>query len=75
MIRLEYMTRDDFGKVLGWNKNTSHEFLLQWSGPVFEYPLTEEQLNTYFSRGVNEQTSDTFVYKIVETEKSVYWHD
>lgn len=68
MFRLEYMTRDDFMKVLDWNKNTTPEFLLQWAGPMFEYPLTEEQLNKYFSRGVNEQTSDTFVYKIVEAE-------
>ena len=68
MIRLEYMTRDDFVKVLDWNKNTTPEFLLQWAGPMFEYPLTEEQLGTYFSRGVNEQESDTFVYKIVEAE-------
>ena len=70
MIRLEYITRDDFIKVLDWNKNTMPEFLLQWAGPMFEYPLTEEQLDTYFSRGVNEQDSDTFVYKIVETENN-----
>ncbi len=70
MIRLEYMTRDDFVKVLDWNKSTTPEFLLQWAGPIFEYPLTEEQLHTYFSRGVNEQTSDTFVYKIVEGENN-----
>jgi RimJ/RimL family protein N-acetyltransferase len=70
MIRFEFMTRDDFIKVLEWNKNTTPEFLLQWAGPLFKYPLTVEQLKTYFYRGVNEQTSDTFVYTIVETERN-----
>ena len=71
MVRLEHMTKDDLSKVLDWNKNTTPEFLLQWAGgSVFKYPLTEEQLFIYFAHGVNEQASDTFVYKIVATENN-----
>lgn len=71
MIRLDYMTRDDFVKVLNWNKNTTPDFLMQWSGPMFEYPLTVEQLERYYDRGVNEHESDIFIYKIVEDNQCV----
>ena len=68
MIRLEYMTEEDLPLIIKWNDNTTKEYLMQWAGPLYEHPLTLEQLITYFSRGVNQQDSDTHVYKIMETE-------
>jgi hypothetical protein len=40
MIRLEYLERADFKKIVEWNEGKSEEFLLQWAGPLYEYPLT-----------------------------------
>lgn len=65
MIKLEYLEKKDFKKIIEWNKDKSSNFLLQWAGPLYKYPLTEEQLDLDFSYGVNEETSDLFIYKII----------
>ena len=35
----------EYKKLISWIK--SKEFMVQWAGPIFEYPLTEQQLNNY----------------------------
>lgn len=35
----------DFDRLLVWAP--SEEFLMQWSGPLFRWPLTREQLEAY----------------------------
>ncbi len=37
MIKLEYFERNNFKQLIDWID--SEEFLLQWGGPVFSYPL------------------------------------
>jgi len=66
VIKLEPMVWDDLQRIIEWNKSSSSEFLLQWSGE-FESPLTKEQLERHFSYGVNENGSDKYIYKIVYT--------
>jgi len=41
-IELRPLEPADFEHLIGWT--TSPEFLLQWAGPGFSYPLTVEQL-------------------------------
>lgn len=68
MIRLENMEYNDFKKIVEWNEGTTPDFLLQWSGPLFEYPLTEEQIIKYFDSYVSKEKDTLFIFKIIDTE-------
>lgn len=63
MIELEYFTKEDFQTLLGWAE--SPEFVMQWAGPAFSFPLTLEQLNDYLENA-NHQGTDTYVFKAVD---------
>ncbi|MEK4874088.1 GNAT family protein [Bacillus sp. FSL W8-0102] len=65
MIELEYFERPDFNQLIRWID--SPEFLLQWGGPQFDYPLNESQLKKYIENA-NHDTSDTLVYKVIHKE-------
>ncbi|QGQ46508.1 GNAT family N-acetyltransferase [Metabacillus sediminilitoris] len=65
MIKLSYFTRSDFKQLINWID--SPEFLLQWGGPAFEYPLTESQLTTYLANA-NHDEADKYVYKVLHKE-------
>ncbi|MCP9228576.1 GNAT family N-acetyltransferase, partial [Bacillus mycoides] len=45
MIKLKQFTRSDFKQLINWIN--SEEFLIQWSGNAFTYPLNEQQLEKY----------------------------
>ncbi|GEM56100.1 hypothetical protein B0A58_15860 [Flavobacterium branchiophilum NBRC 15030 = ATCC 35035] len=45
MIKLEKFTEQDFERLINWIDN--EETLVQFSGPIFKFPLTKEQLNEY----------------------------
>lgn len=68
MIKLEPLQKEDFKKILLWNEGKSAEFLLQWSGPFYEYPLTEGQLEKYFDDYISKETDTLFVFKIINVE-------
>lgn len=65
MIELKYFGYSDFEQLVDWID--SPEFLLQWGGSGFEYPLDEHQLEKYIedANGVNP---DTLVYKVIDKE-------
>lgn len=65
MIELEYFERPDFNQLIRWID--SPEFLLQWGGPQFDYPLNENQLKKYIENA-NRDTSDTLIYKVIHKE-------
>lgn len=73
MIKLDLLEKDDLSKIIKWNVNKSSDYLLQWAGPKFSYPLTLEQIQSYFFYEVNKKNSNIFVYKIVNinTEKVI----
>lgn len=58
MIKLEPFTKNDFSRLVSWVKN--EEELIQFAGPVFTFPLTEDQLYKYL------ENQNTNAYKIVE---------
>ena len=66
MIRLEPFGRSDFQQLINWIDN--EDLLIQWSGSLFSFPLTERSLDWYLkdSNVINE--SDAFTYKAVDTE-------
>ena len=45
MIKLEKFTEKDFERLISWIEN--EENLVQFSGPIFKFPLTKEQLKEY----------------------------
>jgi RimJ/RimL family protein N-acetyltransferase len=65
MIELKYFERSDFKQLINWID--SPEFLLQWGGPQFDYPLNESQLEKYIENA-NNDNSDTLVYKVIHKE-------
>ena len=46
MLELAPLSREALQSVLDWNRGTSPQFLRQWSGWSFCYPLTWEQLES-----------------------------
>ncbi|WP_066192694.1 GNAT family N-acetyltransferase [Gracilibacillus timonensis] len=60
MIQLEYFEEKDFKDLMDWIP--SAEFLLQWGGPQFVFPLTKDQLHDYIKHA-NLHDSETYIYK------------
>jgi RimJ/RimL family protein N-acetyltransferase len=65
MIQLEYFTNNDFEQLKGWI--TDEETLMNWSGALFNFPLTQKSLDWYIEDVNNIAHSDAFVYKVIET--------
>ena len=40
MIKISLIEIEDLEKIVEWNKNKSADYLLQWAGPMYNYPLT-----------------------------------
>ena len=59
MIELKKFTKSDFDTLISWIKN--EEDLVQFSGPIFSFPLTESQLSSYI------KMTDKRIFKIVNT--------
>ncbi|WP_027624535.1 GNAT family N-acetyltransferase [Clostridium lundense] len=64
MIRLQLMQREDLKKIIEWNIDKSADELLQWAGPMYNYPLTLVQLENYFLDEIKKEYSNIFLYKI-----------
>lgn len=60
MIKLEKFEKGDYDRLISWI--ISEEFMIQFSGPVFDYPLTHEQLDTYTS------AKGRLVFRVVDCE-------
>ncbi|AXI11075.1 GNAT family N-acetyltransferase [Oceanobacillus zhaokaii] len=65
MVELTYFEPSDFKQLINWIH--SPEFLLQWGGPEFVYPLDEKQLEKYIENA-NSDNSATLIYKVFEKE-------
>ena len=55
MIRIDLrpFERQDFSRLMNWVK--SPEFLLQWAGPIFSFPLDEPQLKSYWEKSQGDR--------------------
>lgn len=63
MIKLEPFTRTDFNRLISWID--SEEFLIQFAGPIFTFPLTTEQLELYIT------DKNRFPFKVIKPETGV----
>jgi RimJ/RimL family protein N-acetyltransferase len=68
MIRLEFLEREDLNKIVEWNKDKSKDFLYQWTGPWYQYPLTVNQIEDRIINKANMSNSDLYVFKIILNE-------
>ena len=55
MVVLEPFTEAGFDRLISWIP--SSDFLLQWAGPDFKYPLNREQLNEHLMGAQGELPS------------------
>lgn len=65
MIELRFFERSDIQQLINWIETP--EFLLQWGGPNFSFPLTEQQLKNYL-KDANNDNSQVMVYSVLEKE-------
>lgn len=63
-IELKPFERGDFPRLIDWIKTP--EFLLQWAGPIFHFPLDQSQLDSYFK----DSLEDPPFRKIYKVSKS-----
>lgn len=68
MVKLECLEKEDLEKVVKWNSDKSAEFLLQWAGPMYSYPLTIKQVEDYYFSEVMKVSSNILLYKIKLTD-------
>ncbi|WP_142346122.1 GNAT family N-acetyltransferase [Bacillus cereus] len=62
VIKLEPFKNSDFKQLMDWIN--SEEFLIQWSGNAFTFPLNEQQLEKYI------ESTNTLAFKVVDEETS-----
>jgi RimJ/RimL family protein N-acetyltransferase len=65
MVVLEHFERNDFEQLMEWI--TDDELLMNWSGSLFSYPLTQKSLEWYIEDVNDINNSDAFIYKAVDT--------
>ncbi|MDO3410585.1 GNAT family protein [Saccharibacillus sp. CPCC 101409] len=64
MITLRPFEAEDFDQLIEWSGDAA--FLLQWSGPQFQYPLSREQLAEYLSTADDNDSASRYVYKAAD---------
>jgi RimJ/RimL family protein N-acetyltransferase len=67
MIELKHFTKEDIPQLISWIDTP--EFLVQWSGTGFSFPLTNEQLIKYLKES-NMEESKIHAYKVIHLDSS-----
>ena len=65
MIQLSYFEEKDFNQLIRWISN--EELMMNWSGAMFSFPLTDDSLTWYLSDVNDIENSSAFVYKAIDT--------
>lgn len=61
-IVISHLNKDDLSNLINWAED--EKTLIQWCGPVFDFPLTLEQLQKYFSGSIKTNPS-RYIFKSV----------
>ncbi|CAM3870217.1 hypothetical protein ALCH109712_09215 [Alkalicoccus chagannorensis] len=64
-IRFRPFQKKDQQRLIEWIESPA--FLVQWGGPQFSYPLTEEQLDEYRESG-EKANADRLIYSVLDAE-------
>jgi RimJ/RimL family protein N-acetyltransferase len=65
-IRLEKFEKPDYEQLINWIDE--ERLLVNWTGFMFDFPITEEDLDWYTENTNDIHTSDVFIYKAVDSE-------
>ncbi|MBU9724240.1 MULTISPECIES: GNAT family N-acetyltransferase [Bacillaceae] len=65
-IKLRYFAPKDFSQLISWID--SPEFLLQWGGTQFRFPLDDHQLESYLREGEPKDDPSRLIYSVEEAE-------
>ena len=71
MMRLRPYKPSDANKLLSWWKGVPEEAFVMWSNGKFEYPLTMEQLETYFQTWCVDEENGWLMTALDETGNPV----
>lgn len=66
MIRLAFFEQSDFAELKEWLQDD--ELLMNWSGSLFKFPLTDKSLEWYIQDVNVMPVSDAYVYKAIDTD-------
>lgn len=64
-INLELLEEIDYSTIIGFNKGKDADFLYQWAGPGYDFPISEKQIADRIANGVNGVDADTYIFKIL----------
>ncbi|NBI27975.1 GNAT family N-acetyltransferase [Chengkuizengella marina] len=71
-IKLELLNESDFSKIVEWVNAYNSDFMVQWAGLTYKFPLSMEQITEHYIRGINTKEGSAYVYKIIDVESSHY---
>ena len=63
MIKLRYFEPADFKQLMDWVETP--EFMLQWAGPSFVFPLNKFQLEEYL-KNANRKDAASYIYSVID---------
>ncbi len=62
MIKLEKFTKKDYNRLINWID--SEEIMVVFSGQIFDFPITKNQLDVYLNK------PHRIVYKVIKTDSN-----
>lgn len=67
-IIITYLNHNDLPELLKWAED--ERTMLLWCGPVFDFPLTIEQLNNYYSESQKPEPN-RLIFKAVDSDGNI----
>jgi hypothetical protein len=64
-VILEFVDLSEFPIIVRWVNDQDEDFLVQWAGLTYKYPLTVEQMKEHYPENINSIESGVFIYKII----------
>jgi len=67
-IELVPITEADFPLIVEWVNVHDEDFIFQWAGSTYKYPLTIKQMKDHYRTGINLIDSGVYIYKIFDLD-------
>ena len=68
MIEIVALTKEDAKNIVKWNRGTDADFLQQWSGRGYHYPITEQAVKERIEQSID---SSYKVFKIIREQEVI----
>ncbi|GGH27409.1 GNAT family N-acetyltransferase [Paenibacillus segetis] len=70
MVVLRVAKEAEFSDIVDWVNEHDSDFMVQWAGLTYQYPLTVEQMKEHYRSGINTIETGVFLYMIQEDSLS-----